>query len=181
LRDIEISQPSNTNSERVHCSPRDRIVRSRNKFRQKGRKEGFQEYTAQNDPGVRNPSIDAYEATCVLPFDLSTVARGLFRKTFLLFLFRPHPQLPRERHERVIKAPLKVVVVDIVRLEFVLGSSYQLKKVVKEVKGSGVIAFVKHVIFRAIVLKVDRESTFTVQRKDQGPLVYDSIDKLKED
>lgn len=81
----------------------------------------------------------------------------------------------------MIKAPLKVVVVDIVRLEFVLGSSYQLKKVVKEVKGSGVIAFVKHVIFRAIVLKVDRESTFTVQRKDQGPLVYDSIDKLKED
>jgi hypothetical protein len=174
LRDIEISQPNNTDSERVqqeialfgHAT---------------GLDKGAAIHCAQNDPGVRNPSIDPCETTCVLPFDLSTAARGLFRKTFSLFLFRQHPQLPRERHERVIKAPLKVVVVDIVRLEFVLGSSYQPKKVVKEVKGSGVIAFVKHVIFRAIVLKVDREPTFTVQRKDQGPLVYDSIDKLKED
>jgi len=60
----------------------------------------------------------------------------------------------------------------------------KLKKAIckpKEVEGNGVIAFVEHVIFRAIALKVDGESTFTVQRRDQEPLVYDSIEKLKED
>jgi tyrosyl-tRNA synthetase len=59
----------------------------------------------------------------------------------------------------------------------------KLKKAVckpKEVEGNGVIAFVEHVIFRAIALHVDRES-FTVKRRDQEPLVYESIEKLKED
>jgi tyrosyl-tRNA synthetase len=59
----------------------------------------------------------------------------------------------------------------------------KLKKAVckpKEVEGNGVIAFVEHVIFRAIALHVDRES-FTVQRRDQEPLIYESIEKLKED
>jgi tyrosyl-tRNA synthetase len=59
----------------------------------------------------------------------------------------------------------------------------KLKKAVckpKEVEGNGVIAFVEHVIFRAIALHVDRES-FTVQRRDQEPLVYESINRLKED
>jgi hypothetical protein len=60
----------------------------------------------------------------------------------------------------------------------------KLKKAVctpKEAEGNGVVAFVEHVIFRAIALKFDRESMFTVQRRDQDPLVYESIQKLKED
>ncbi len=53
----------------------------------------------------------------------------------------------------------------------------------KEVEGNGVVAFVEHVIFRAIALKVDREPTFKVERKDGEPLVYhhSDIQKLKED
>jgi tyrosyl-tRNA synthetase len=51
----------------------------------------------------------------------------------------------------------------------------------KEVEGNGVIAFVEHVIMRAIALKVDRDSNFVVQRKDQEPLVYETAAKLKED
>lgn len=51
----------------------------------------------------------------------------------------------------------------------------------KEVEGNGVIAFVEHVIFRAIALRIEREQHFTVQRKDGEPLVYESIEKLKED
>lgn len=51
----------------------------------------------------------------------------------------------------------------------------------KEVEGNGVIAFVEHVIFRAIALRIEREQNFTVQRRDQEPLVYESIEKLKED
>jgi tyrosyl-tRNA synthetase len=55
------------------------------------------------------------------------------------------------------------------------------KCVPKEVEGNGVIAFVEHVIFRALALKVDKEPAFIVQRKDQEPLVYTSVAKLKED
>jgi len=51
----------------------------------------------------------------------------------------------------------------------------------KEVEGNGVIAFVEHVIMRAIALKIDRDSNFVVQRKDQEPLVYETAAKLKED
>ena len=60
----------------------------------------------------------------------------------------------------------------------------KLKKAVckpKEVEGNGVIAFVEHVIFRAIGLRVEREQNFVVQRRDQEPLIYESIEKLKED
>jgi tyrosyl-tRNA synthetase len=55
------------------------------------------------------------------------------------------------------------------------------KCVPKEVEGNGVIAFVEHVIFRAIALKVDHEPTFKVERRDQEPLLYTSVEKLKED
>jgi tyrosyl-tRNA synthetase len=51
----------------------------------------------------------------------------------------------------------------------------------KEVEGNGVIAFVEHVIFRAIALNVDREQEFVVKRRDEEPLVYETIEKLKED
>jgi tyrosyl-tRNA synthetase len=60
----------------------------------------------------------------------------------------------------------------------------KLKKAVckpKEVEGNGVIAFVEHVIFRAIALNVDREQEFVVKRRDEEPLVYETIEKLKED
>ncbi|TVY40545.1 Tyrosine--tRNA ligase, cytoplasmic, partial [Lachnellula occidentalis] len=49
----------------------------------------------------------------------------------------------------------------------------------KQVEGNGVIAFVEHVIMRALTLKGG--SNFVVQRRDQEPLVYESADKLKED
>jgi tyrosyl-tRNA synthetase len=55
------------------------------------------------------------------------------------------------------------------------------KCVPKEVEGNGVIAFVEHVIFRALALNIEKEAVFTVQRKDQEPLLYDSPQKLKED
>lgn len=55
------------------------------------------------------------------------------------------------------------------------------KCVPKEVEGNGVIAFVEHVIFRAIALKVDHEPNFKVERREAEPLVYSSIEKLKED
>jgi tyrosyl-tRNA synthetase len=60
----------------------------------------------------------------------------------------------------------------------------KLKKAVckpKEVEGNGVIAFVEHVIFRAIALNVDREQEFVVKRRGEEPLVYETIEKLKED
>ncbi|QSZ33656.1 hypothetical protein DSL72_005224 [Monilinia vaccinii-corymbosi] len=55
------------------------------------------------------------------------------------------------------------------------------KCVPKEVEGNGVIAFVEHVIFRALALKNGGASKFIVERKDQEPLVYESVEKLKED
>jgi tyrosyl-tRNA synthetase len=55
------------------------------------------------------------------------------------------------------------------------------KCVPKEVEGNGVIAFVEHVIFRALSLHVEKEDKFVVQRKDGEPLVYESMAKLKED
>ncbi|PBP17635.1 tyrosyl-tRNA synthetase [Diplocarpon rosae] len=54
------------------------------------------------------------------------------------------------------------------------------KCVPKEVEGNGVIAFVEHVIFRALALK-EPNPTFTVQRRDSEPLLYTSVDKLKDD
>lgn len=60
----------------------------------------------------------------------------------------------------------------------------KLKKAVckpKEVEGNGVIAFVEHVIFRALALKTGSEVKFVVERREGEPLVYNSIQKLKED
>jgi tyrosyl-tRNA synthetase len=55
------------------------------------------------------------------------------------------------------------------------------KCVPKELEGNGVIAFVEHVIFRAISLDLEKETKFVVQRKDAEPLVYETMEKLKED
>ncbi|CAG8980107.1 hypothetical protein HYALB_00012748 [Hymenoscyphus albidus] len=50
----------------------------------------------------------------------------------------------------------------------------------KEAAGNGVVAFVEHVLMRALALKKDG-SKFTVLRKDQEPLIYENAEKLKED
>jgi tyrosyl-tRNA synthetase len=73
------------------------------------------------------------------------------------------------------------------------------KCVPKEVADNGVIAFVEHVVFRAIALKGDKDPQFVVRRRDavrtfilyyikyivltryQEPLVYDDMQKLKDD
>ncbi|EHL02701.1 Nucleotidylyl transferase [Glarea lozoyensis ATCC 20868] len=49
----------------------------------------------------------------------------------------------------------------------------------KTVEGNGVVAFVEHVILRALKLK--NAGPFIVERRDQEPLSYESADKLKED
>jgi tyrosyl-tRNA synthetase len=76
-------------------------------------------------------------------------------------------------------ADSKIDVLD--KPEIVKKKLTKAKCVPKEVEGNGVIAFVENVIFRAIALKVDHEPNFTVQRRDEEPLVYTSIEKLKED
>ncbi|KAI6250098.1 Tyrosine--tRNA ligase, cytoplasmic [Erysiphe necator] len=57
------------------------------------------------------------------------------------------------------------------------------KCVPREVEGNGIIAFVEHVILRALALKSsDHIPQFTVERKDGlEPLVYKNIDHLKKD
>lgn len=55
------------------------------------------------------------------------------------------------------------------------------KCVPKEVEGNGVIAFVEHVIFRAIALNIEKETKFVVERRDAEPLIYETMEKLKED
>ncbi len=56
------------------------------------------------------------------------------------------------------------------------------KCVPKEVEGNGVVAFVEHVIFRAISLQKNGNAKLLVERGDgQEPLVYESMDKLKAD
>ena len=60
----------------------------------------------------------------------------------------------------------------------------KLKKAVcvpKKIEGNGVIAFVEHVVFRAIALKTGGKPTFKVERRDAEPIVYDDIEKLKSD
>ncbi|RDW78051.1 tyrosine--tRNA ligase-2 [Coleophoma crateriformis] len=51
----------------------------------------------------------------------------------------------------------------------------------KEVEGNGVIAFVEHVIFRALALKSGNTPKFVVERREGEPLIYEDIQKLKED
>ncbi|KAI1774023.1 tyrosine tRNA ligase [Hypoxylon cercidicola] len=60
----------------------------------------------------------------------------------------------------------------------------KLKKAVcfpKKIEGNGVVAFVEHVIFRVASLKTGGKPHFTVERRDEEPLVYDDIEKLKAD
>lgn len=51
----------------------------------------------------------------------------------------------------------------------------------KQVEGNGVIAFTEHVIFRAAALKSGGKAKFVVERREGEPLVYESVQKLKED
>jgi tyrosyl-tRNA synthetase len=60
----------------------------------------------------------------------------------------------------------------------------KLKKAVcvpRQVEGNGVIAFVEHVIFRAMALKTGQKARFVVEKREGEPLVYESVEKLKED
>lgn len=60
----------------------------------------------------------------------------------------------------------------------------KLKKAVcvpKKIEGNGVVAFVEHVIFRVASLKTGGKPQFTVERRDEEPLIYDDIEKLKAD
>ncbi|KAK7756715.1 Tyrosine--tRNA ligase cytoplasmic [Diatrype stigma] len=60
----------------------------------------------------------------------------------------------------------------------------KLKKAVcvpKKLEGNGVIAFVEHVIFRALALRTGGTPSFKVERRDAEPIVYDDIEKLKSD
>ena len=60
----------------------------------------------------------------------------------------------------------------------------KLKKahaVPKEVEGNGVISFVEYVLLPVSSLKTGGSGKFVVDRKDQEPLVYTGIEKLKED
>lgn len=55
------------------------------------------------------------------------------------------------------------------------------KCVPKEVEGNGVIAFVEHVIFRALSLKSNGKPQFVVERREGEPLIYEDVEKLKAD
>lgn len=60
----------------------------------------------------------------------------------------------------------------------------KLKKAVcppKQIEGNGVVAFVEHVIFRALSLKSDGNPEFIIERREGEPLIYSSLEKLKED
>ncbi|KAI6772955.1 hypothetical protein HG530_003913 [Fusarium avenaceum] len=50
----------------------------------------------------------------------------------------------------------------------------------QKVEGNGVIAFIEHIVFRVSAVKSGTPS-FTVERRDGEPLVYEDILKLKED
>ncbi|KAG8532657.1 uncharacterized protein KY384_002534 [Bacidia gigantensis] len=51
----------------------------------------------------------------------------------------------------------------------------------KEVEGNGVISFVEHVVLPVSRLQGDGQGKFVVERKDQEPLIYSNIAKVKED
>ncbi|KAF4421769.1 mss4 [Fusarium austroafricanum] len=60
----------------------------------------------------------------------------------------------------------------------------KLKKAVcapREVEGNCIIAFIEHVIFRVQTLKSGGKPKFVVEQREDEPLVYDEIAKLKED
>lgn len=52
----------------------------------------------------------------------------------------------------------------------------------REVEGNGVVAFVEHVIFRALALQAGTsEARLVVERRDAEPLVYTNVEQLKQD
>ena len=60
----------------------------------------------------------------------------------------------------------------------------KLKKayaVPKEVTGNGLISFVEYVLLPVSALKNEGRGTFVVERREGDPLVYDNIEKLKDD
>lgn len=60
----------------------------------------------------------------------------------------------------------------------------KLKKayaVPKEVTGNGLISFVEYVLLPVSALKTEGNGTFVVERREGEPLVYDSIETLKDD
>lgn len=52
---------------------------------------------------------------------------------------------------------------------------------VKQVEGNGVVAFVEHVIFRALSLKSNGKPQFVAERREGEPLIYETIQQLKDD
>lgn len=51
----------------------------------------------------------------------------------------------------------------------------------KEVEGNGILSFVEFVLFPAANLKSNGKPQFVVERRDEEPLVYESITKMQED
>ncbi|OBT49855.1 tyrosyl-tRNA synthetase [Pseudogymnoascus sp. 24MN13] len=64
------------------------------------------------------------------------------------------------------------------------GVEKKLKKAVcvpRKVEGNGLIAFVEHVIFRAVALKSGGTAKYVVERREGEPLVYEDVEALKRD
>lgn len=51
----------------------------------------------------------------------------------------------------------------------------------KEVAGNGLIGFVEHVLLPVSALKTNGKGKFVVERREGEPLVYESIETLKDD
>ncbi|OBT44456.1 tyrosyl-tRNA synthetase [Pseudogymnoascus sp. WSF 3629] len=69
-------------------------------------------------------------------------------------------------------------------LEDAKGVEKKLKKAVcvpRKVEGNGLIAFVEHVIFRAVALKSGGTAKFVVERREGEALVYEDVEALKRD
>ena len=64
------------------------------------------------------------------------------------------------------------------------GVEKKLKKAVcvpRKAEGNGLLAFVEHVILRAMALKTGEKPKYVVERKEGEPLVYGDIESLKKD
>lgn len=60
----------------------------------------------------------------------------------------------------------------------------KLKKafaVPKEVTGNGLISFVEYVLLPVSALKTEGKGRFVVERREGEPLIYESIETLKDD
>jgi tyrosyl-tRNA synthetase len=69
-------------------------------------------------------------------------------------------------------------------LDTALAVEKKLKQAVchpKKLEGNGVVAFVEHVIFRALALKANGRPRFVITRREGEPLIYDDIANLKAD